>query len=747
MTIYYAKPDQTYEEHIRAACCAWEETIHAIRPLIERMARRYDFSVERFLQGSLMTILLHDIGKNIEPFQKMMEAKQKNQSFDFHQNYRHELVSLPYVLAGWNELKQNGVYSECPLEVFAVAAHHRPFNLDFTAFEREKSKPNMPVVYSDGIELALEVARRYFSDKGWKLSLKYNKTYHQVNIFHLLTLLAENYLLKVVRKETVERVRMLYCLLKAVLHYADWQASAGVTVNYYNGKQSVDIIQVIKERCQEKKLVFKGLSKFQEKMSLQSGNVIAVAPTGSGKTEASLLWAIRNTDEMGGAKIIYLLPTMATANSIWLRLKDIFGHNNVGLTHSSADMLLKEELAEETELAEGKHIFLFDQAFMYPVTVGTVDQLLTAGFNGGKWVLKEINAANAVIILDEIHAYDGWTLGLIVSMIKHFRSMGARFLLMSATMPENLISLFKKILVEVAIIRDQALLKEKRSNYFVRDKYIEEDQAEIRRAVKEGHRVLVVVNTVEKCQLFARDFVDLQPVCYHSRFMLKDRLRLEAVIEKANFVIATQIVEVALDIDFDWLFTECAPPDALAQRAGRVNRYRDHKRDSRIFIYKADQKSERIYNPINELELLNKSFLEFAKVADGEVNEQKILEIIENVYQDYPIENREGFKEAIEQYRLSQELRKAICDNRNQEDDLEKTRISKYETISVIPVCFYDEVRRLIPSERRFFEVKIPYWYYRQNKSKQKEDIAFCDLTYDHELGAILKNDDRTLMM
>jgi CRISPR-associated endonuclease/helicase Cas3 len=477
MTVYYAKPDQIYEQHVRAACVAWEETIRAVRPLIERMAVQYGFLVERFLQGSLLTVLLHDVGKNCEPFQKMMEAKRQNASFDTHQNYRHELISLPYVLAGWNELKKTGKYSDCPLEVFAVAAHHRTLNPAFTAFEREKEKPKTPLVYSDGIKFALEMAQKYFYEKGWTFSVEFCDYYHRRNIFELLTKLAENYLVKAVKEESLERVRMMYCLLKAVLHYADWHASAGVAVNYHISKEPEDIVRIIEKRCQQKNLIFKGLSQFQEEMASRSGHVISVAPTGSGKTEASLLWAIRNAKEMGGAKMIYLLPTMATANSIWLRLKDIFGYDNVGLTHSSADMLLKAEIDDEAETSQGNRNLLFDQSFMYPVTVGTVDQLLTAGFNGGKWTLKEINAANAVIILDEIHAYDGWTLGLIVSMIQHFGKMGSRFLLMSATMPENLILLFKNTLGgAVSVVKDQALLNEKRSNYIVRDMDIEVDQ-------------------------------------------------------------------------------------------------------------------------------------------------------------------------------------------------------------------------------------------------------------------------------
>ena len=78
-------------------------------------------------------------------------------------------------------------------------------------------------------------------------------------------------------------------------------------------------------------------------------------------------------------------------------------------------------------------------------------------------------------------------------------------------------------------------------------------------------------------------------------FTLNDRKRIEAEIPLARLLVATQVVEVSLDIDFDWLFTECAPADALVQRAGRVNRRRDSNRDSRVYIYKASKKAELVY--------------------------------------------------------------------------------------------------------------------------------------------------------
>jgi len=72
--------------------------------------------------------------------------------------------------------------------------------------------------------------------------------------------------------------------------------------------------------------------------SLQNHNILAIAPTGSGKTEAALLWASQKNQY---DKIMYLLPTRVTSNAIYHRLNNYFGNDNVAVIHSSAFFLRK----------------------------------------------------------------------------------------------------------------------------------------------------------------------------------------------------------------------------------------------------------------------------------------------------------------------------------------------------------------------------------------------------------------------
>lgn len=743
----WAKTDQSYEEHITNAYHAWKDTVTAKKNLIQRFCNKFGFSEERFLKSSLLTVVLHDIGKNTTNFQQMIVAKQKGEHFDYRKNYRHELVSFLYAIAGnlaLSKQEHGQLIGNIPLEAMAILGHHKKINPTMASFDRESGwsgANRIPAINKEGAKNALLLAKEIFTKEEYEFpeqlfdfnAEKYDP-YKNANKFLNISFIK---LFEKEPKTEPETVRATYLLLKAILHYADWHCSAGSDVNYALKTHSDDLFNDIEKRCKEKQIKFDGLLPFQDECANSLGHIIAVAPTGSGKTEASLLWALNNLQDLGGGKLIYLLPTMVTANSIFERLEDYFGKGNIGLTHSTATFMFQDE----EDNSENIRNVLFDKTFIKPATVATIDQLLATGFNTGKWTLIEANAANSVIIIDEIHSYDSWTLGLIMESLKHFSNLGARFMLMSATLPEYLINLFSDALPDVNVIRDKTLLKSYRNRYKTFEKYIDDAIPEIEQSVNDGKKTLVVVNNVAKCQELYGILERLNPICYHSKFILKDRMEKEKHIDDSLLLIATQVVEVSLDIDFDVMFTECAPPDAIAQRAGRVNRRRT-KSDSYVFIYKPSKTSKLIYDP-DSSGLLERSFQEFENSPE-EMTESKLIKIVEKVYSNIEIESTENFKRASEQYSNTQERLKGIFDNLNRDNLNEITRKTEYRQLPVIPSTFKDEVLSLSPSKRRLYEVKMPYWYVL--KHKEHNDI-FCNMEYDSKIGATSTEDNEVSTM
>lgn len=734
--VIWAKPDQPYGEHINASYSAWKQTVEAKKEQIQRFSQEFGFDERRFLMSSLLSVVLHDIGKCTDIFQQMMIAKQKGDHFDYRENYRHELVSFIYAVYGsFVLMEQEGpLVGKLPIEALAVLGHHKAINPNMSFFEKERTNEK-PSIIEDGVSRALLLAKQIFEKEGYDfpdtlftLNTKNLDPYKQASNF------LNNIVVKIFQEEkNCEAIRPTYLLLKAILHYSDWHGSSGSDVNYSLQTNSTELVSELERRCKLRNIDFAGLTDFQKECATTSGHVIAIAPTGSGKTEASLLWALNNLEKMGGGKLVYLLPTMVTANSIFSRLEDYFGKGNVGLTHSTASFMFQEE---EDNPKERRNV-LFDKSFIKPATVATIDQLLVTGFNHGKWTLVEANAANAVIIIDEIHSYDSWTLGLIIKSIEHFSKLGTRFMLMSATMPTYLINILSKAFSSVGVIKDDFLLNSCRNKYTTCDKFIDDAISDIEKSVYDGKKTLVVVNNVAKCQELYEKLSFLKPVCYHSKFTLEDRAKKESSIEDSNLLIATQVVEVSLDIDFDVMFCECAPPDAIVQRAGRVNRRRN-KKDSRIFIFKASNISKRIYDP-DSTGLLTNSFQSFESSPE-DLTEADLIRIVENVYSKIKIEDSKNFIDSSKQYGKTQERLSGIFDNPNREDNNEVTRKMDYLQIPVIPLIFRDEALKLPPSKRRLFEIKMPYWYVLKNKQEIK-GITFCEMDYDFEIGAQFRND------
>lgn len=244
------------------------------------------------------------------------------------------------------------------------------------------------------------------------------------------------------------------------------------------------------------------------------GHLILTAPTGSGKTEAALLWAARQREMSGGQPVIFcVLPYRASLNAMRARLPGYgLQDGEVVLQHSTATASLYRYALDEkgytsTE-AEGaaRHENDLGRLMTAPVRVLTPYQLLRAffGLPGHEAILSD--AAGGIFILDELHAYDLARLSMILASVRHLaRDLGCRFLAMSATFPQVLKDALEHVLGEgIDEVRagPETLAPFRRHVLRIRDRDLlsPETREEIEHRHAAGEAVLVVATTVGRAQ-------------------------------------------------------------------------------------------------------------------------------------------------------------------------------------------------------------------------------------------------------
>jgi CRISPR-associated endonuclease/helicase Cas3 len=776
---------QTYREHVVAVYRAWCGLVREHAALIESVAARCRITSQRLRQSSLLCVSLHDVGKLTKNFQDMMREVDDAYKRAMRRNYRHEIAGIWVVKEAARALSE--ARGEIPgggiLEALAVAGHHRFVSHDLPPKEQFVNAIAWVDEPEIAVEAARDLARAMFVEQGWTLRL-YKLVPGEVRQelsngpkgnYPFICL--EDVKSHIKLNPRKERFHELFTLVKGLLMTADWMASGAHGEDPFRDVER-GVVRIepellhnhLRERHARRRSKnphlpdYKGFTPFQGECATADGHILGVAPTGSGKTEAALAWALRQIKDGHARKILFLLPTMVTANSIQLRMREFFdahGHK-VGLVHSTADLVRDPGPEEQSEAdrADVRAGMLQESHFFFPVTVGTVDQLLVPLFHAGRWALKKFAAADSAIIIDEVHAYEPHTLGLIVTMIRQFRHWGARFFVMSATMPSNLRAVLLNALRTptgeqegISIIEEKTLLEKARNDWKVCEAPLSEwllegsgsdsplPSGRFRQLWGEYNdrgnpmRILIVVNTVEQCQRLATALRKYNPVCYHSKFIFKHRTKKERQINDCmpRLLIATQVVEVSLDIDYDVLLTECAPFDALVQRAGRVNRAR-LLTFGRVIVYRHEKKSERVYaQPAGILDctwaLLSRN--------QGLLTERRLIELVEEVYQGLALDGNDAFRRVQNTIRDHQDRLAGVLDApRPWEDDvLLKTRPDDYPQLSVIPHVFADRVKALAPRDRRLYELKMPIWYTRHNL-EDSDGIPFCRMKYGVRYGA-----------
>jgi CRISPR-associated endonuclease/helicase Cas3 len=760
MTEVFAKsePPVRLEDHIHDCLVVFRQVLGWKAPLIRRLCERCNIEEAHFIRHAFFAVCFHDLGKATLSFQKKLKGEEQKQE-------SHSLASVPILSALVKDRPLVTVDEiEFYPEVLAVVSHHTKLHNElFDGYLNYE--PDYIVEYVE-----------WFCDKVNKFAQEFSIPLEQPVVFSETQMMSESpYSVfdrvfgSISRLNTLTAtdyakqsdLRDTFVIIKAVLHYCDWLASGRKLDFEYalvDGTLSVDRIMVEKAGKVEWKM------QFQLSAENVSQHLMVQIPTGQGKTEASLLWATR----FGiGRKVIYLLPTMVTTNKMWKRLCAFFGENTVGITHSTASYILHKHSAE-LEDQELRKQLLYHKTFMHPVTVATVDQLLFSFFNWGHWVLSNANAYNACIVIDEVHTYDAYTLGIVLKMIEIVKDWNAHFAIMSATFPDYLRRQVERILgSNISVVSDQRFDDMQRTQLDVghleSGNPIEHTIEEIQKRYELGNKVLVICNTVDKSKEVYQKVCEFVPrerrMLYHSQFINKDKFAKEEQLENVHLIergfvaVTTQIVEVSLDIDFDVMFTENAPIDALVQRLGRVNR-KGSKGFAKVFICAESEKSRKYVYNRQLLDLTRKSLVGYTGRLRGNLKEKHYRDIVNKIYreenfdEDFEEELTEGKSLIGDIWRSRTNLIYTL--DANDRQLYAKTRREKYLTVEVVLEGEgLDAVTRSI-EEKRYWQVqdwtlKVPYYRVKNFLIPEKigkSDLFIAKCSYNAETGVEYKDNN-----
>lgn len=370
--------------------------------------------------------------------------------------------------------------------------------------------------------------------------------------------------------------------------------------------------------------------------------LLVEAPMGEGKTEAAFFAHLVLQRRFGHRGLYVALPTKATGNAMFKRTLDFLRDQgrdrplDLQLLHGGA--LLNDSFQnlkptgihdpdEGGEVRAGEWFTIKKRALLSEYGVGTVDQALLPILPVRHNFVRLWGLANRVVVFDEVHAYDTYTETLLAHALRWLLALGSSVVLLSATLSPS----FRRTLADVV----GATLPEPEPNYprlslfcahkevrqvhfdpdgarslTVRLKAISPELGHIRAALEaqlpNGGMGLALVNTVQRAQDLYLNFPGGEPLeregsrigkrlsegtevyLLHARFPADRRQAREdhalvtfgesGIRKGRKILIATQVAEQSLDLDFDAICTDLAPIDLVLQRAGRLWR---HARESR----------------------------------------------------------------------------------------------------------------------------------------------------------------------
>ena len=380
--------------------------------------------------------------------------------------------------------------------------------------------------------------------------------------------------------------------------------------------------------------------------------LVVEAPMGTGKTEAAL-WAHLALQAVMGHRGLYMaLPTMATGNGLYPRVRewlermgrqgdviDLQLQHGTAWLHAQYRPVQPQQVGDQGGPVEGSARPRADadstgavraaawfsaarRAMLSEYGVGTVDQALLGVLRVRHHFVRLWGLGNRTVVLDEVHAYDTYTSGLIAALLRWLRALGSSVILMSATLPrsrrQELIQAYAGSVPSQEApypritaagprgVTSVPVPVERRRCVEIRPAPLEVESlaSTVLEVLGEAGCAACVVNTVDRAQRLYAAFGQGEPLVVkgslvgkrvgpvevyllHARFPSGERQDRESVLlqrfgkdgyrtgtrPRRSVVVATQVIEQSLDLDFDLMFTDLAPVDLLLQRSGRLHRF------------------------------------------------------------------------------------------------------------------------------------------------------------------------------